>query len=417
MKIKFKIDYRIFLLVLMLVIGGVIVRPIIYIALLITLMLVLFSNEYETILLLFFLFPFATIFKLSAGSGSLFTYIELLVVCKFLFTKKISKSVFLGWIFYSLYIVLGTGNAITDCVKQMILPLLIYYILKYSEKDNLRIYSDYYIVSMILSSTLGYFQKYISNLSIFINTKQDHLGQGEYITRFSGLWGDPNYYTVNLILCLTIIIYFLSKKIYSTKKAVIFSAPLIIFGALTGSKSFLLMLAVVLVWMIISLVKQKRYILASISIVGIVVFAVLLMRGNISIFDNVLIRLNETKGNITTGRTSLWGKYIIYFMEHPFKLFIGNGLGKGYTFSAPHSIYIDYLDFYGILGTSIFLVCIYNCLKKYEKRFIFINYMPLIAVLILYANLSMIRYLDYGFQISLALAFICNRKEQNIYGK
>lgn len=411
MKIQIKTDYKILLLIVLLIVSGVVARPVELMAFLLAIFVVLMSKEQEDILLLFFLFPFATIFKLSPGSGSLFTYIELLVVCKFLFTKKINKNVFIGWIFYSIYVIIGMGNAITDGIKQVILPLLVYYIIKYSKKDALKRYSEYYIVAVIMSSFLGYFQKYIPNLSAFINTKQDHLGHGEYITRFSGLWGDPNYYTVNLILCLTIIIYYLSKKVYSVKKVIIFSISLIGFGALTGSKSFLLMLGVISIWMIICLIKQKRYFLAFIGISIIFTFAILLFSGQLTMFANVLTRLNETKGDITTGRALLWVKYIVYFIEHPFKLLVGNGLGKGYTFTAPHSIYIDYIDFYGILGTIIFIICIYQCIKKYNKKISFINYMPLLGLLILYANLSMIRYLDYGFQLSIALAFICSQKE------
>lgn len=417
MKIRLKIEYCVFSLILMLIIAGVIVRPITYVAFLLSVIVIVFSKNADIVTILFFLFPFATIFKLSPGSGSLFTYLEMLAIAKFLVSKKLSKSIFLGWSFYSLYVVMGMKTAFSDGIKQIILPLLIYYVIKFSQEGNLKKYSEYYIVSMILSSLLGYLQAYIPNLSLFINTKQDHLGYGEYITRFSGLWGDPNYYTVNLILCLVIIIYYQSQKVFSIRKTVSFFVPLVFFGALTGSKTFLLMLAIVAIWMVFVFWKEKRYMLAFSCIMIIIIFVVMLLTNRLPIFDNILTRISITKGDISTGRVGLWVQYNNYFLNHPIKLLFGNGLGNGYTFTAPHSIYIDYLDIYGVIGTVLFLYNVILSVYKYRVKISILNFMPLLFIMIMYATLSMIRYLDFGFQISLALVILFDKKEKVDYGR
>ena len=49
---------------------------------------VLVAKRENVFLLLFFLLPFAYVFKLSAASSSLFTYLQLVVVARFVLTQR-----------------------------------------------------------------------------------------------------------------------------------------------------------------------------------------------------------------------------------------------------------------------------------------------------------------------------------------
>lgn len=407
-----RVNIIILLLSAILIIGGVAVRPLMYMAFLFVFGYVLLNIRNDnSFTLMFFLMPVATVFKLSAGSISLYTYIQLVLEIILIIRNhnRFSKKFFLFYFLYAGYVFVGIGTSITDGVKQIFWPILVYFCLRPEYNYAKEKYAESYALGVILSSVTGWLMNYIPNMTNFVTTKTEHVAGGLSYSRFAGLWGDPNYYCVNVILAFTLVMYFHIKGKIPTLHATIYYACLIVFGAISGSKMFLFMIVLVLIWFIIELFKNRKYGLGFLFILIGIVGIILVLNGTISVFDTAIQRLlrnNSSLSGITTYRSDLWLQYISEFFSRPIKFLVGNGIGTAYTFTAPHNTYIDYLDFYGILGTAIFVLMLHYALYTYPKAKKLLNYLPLIALLICWFALSMIRYLDFGWQMTLALLIV-----------
>ena len=93
--------------------------------------------------------------------------------------------------------------------------------------------------------------------------------------RRSGWYGDPNYYTVGVILSISLLLLLYTRNKLKTVPFLVLIAPLIFFGFKTGSKSFLLLLAILCLAFFYILIKRGNYWvvwLAGVLFVGGVVF-------------------------------------------------------------------------------------------------------------------------------------------------
>lgn len=394
-----------------LITSGVVVRPLMYLAFLYCAFLVVFVKDVSKVYsLMYFLMPFATIFKISPGATSLLTYVLLLFELKLLVTKRqLPRGFLLFWYFYSAYILIGMGTAYTDAIKQTFIPIFFYFGLQDEIKDSVESHSKAYIDAIILSSVLGVYRDQVPNLTSFVNMKSARMDVNVIVQRFSGLWEDPNYYSTNLILALTLTIFFHIKGMYSFRRTIIYYAALILFGAMTGSKTFLLMLCVIYLFLIVETFKNRRYFLCGACVCVGLVGVILVLNGTITAFNTTIERLvssSSSLSSLTTFRSDLWINYLTTFFDHPIKALLGNGLGIDYTYTAPHNTFIDYIDLYGIIGSGLFLLTCYFAVRG--KRFVrhFANFMPAVALIVLYCTLSMIRYFDYPFHITIACMLI-----------
>lgn len=220
--------------------------------------------------------------------------------------------------------------------------------------------------------------------------------------------GDPNYYSVNLILAFTITIILHLKKRINPILAFGIYGLLTLFGALTGSKSFLLMVALAYIWLIIEAFKHKRFIFGTILLLASAIAVSFILSGRIGLFDSVLLRISRANSinELSTGRIGLWKMYIDAFFSDPLKMLFGNGMEKMFTYTAPHNTYLDYIDVFGIIGSTLFAMTIYYTTRKSEKTQGIIYKLPFWVLIIMFFSLSMLRYLDLSYQLLLAIVFM-----------
>lgn len=396
-------------LTVFLLIMGVFFRPLTILAFIIAAVWIVIEDDYSKLyVFLFFLMPYAGIFKYTNGSSSLFTYLELIIVLKLLVYRKYTRNFFFAWFLFSIYVFLGMGNEYNTAIKQMCIPVLFYNCLQDEIRGDLSTYIKAYSISVFISSFLGVFKRYLPALAALVNSKQTRMDSTQliYADRFSGLWGDPNYYSVNILLCLGLIIFLHIKGLIKPFWAFLGYSLIVVFGAMTGSKSFILVLALVLILFFFELLKNKRYAIASILAAGCITCIYLALNGNIEIFNTTLTRLSSvtSAADLTTERSTLWMLYLKNFWNHPFKAMIGIGVGGEYSFyNAPHNTYIDFIEVFGVIGTLLFTLCmLFSCDNKPRERK-FVNWIPMIILLIMYFSLSMITYLDFVFQLMLAV--------------
>ena len=399
---------------ILLIVAGVSIRPIIYLATVYACIVILLERETESIICIMFAWlNVSTIFKFSIDGTSVFTLLELVVIAKlFLRKKKIDRNFLVIWIVYVFYLVPGVGSAYTDLVKAICMPPVIYLIASSINCESLRSVSIFYIIGVFANSIIGLLRTSIPNMTEYATFKlqgygYDATGAIIKIERFCGLWGDPNYYSVHLIFVIAIVSVLFSRKDIN---GLIFYGVYIamtLFGAMTGSKSFLLMLIIVTFLTIILLLKEKRYSHSFFFVFVISIGVILLLSGYIDVFSKILFRMeNLSDSGLSTGRTEIWEEYYVLYNGNLQLTMFGSGLGRGFLLRVPHNTFLDVIILFGIVGAVIVFATLFVSVKQQKKLGKTKNCVPLLTLGGLYFFLSMFYSVDMPFQIALAASFL-----------
>lgn len=373
---------------------------------------VIFKCEFEVILPLFmFLMPMSTIFKPSAGAASYFTYLELLFVILYFIRNNFKiRKIEIGIFLFGFYIVIMqmlNGSFSATITIKMIVYLFLISIATYTcDENNYKAYFTMFISGLILSSFMGLIEIPWFHVHDFIVIKTDAVLGGSY-NRFAGLYGDPNYYSINLIIAISLLIILYLKKEIKIQWCILISALLVYFAALTVSKSALLMLCFPALLLFCVFIKQKN-IIGSVGVIfAVIIFVWMIIDNRIGIFSAVLNRLSNTNTDITSGRIELWRLFFDYFNENPLNVFFGRSVAY-YTLDGhvAHNTYIDIIYELGIVGGSLLIFLLGGIVKSartiYQNRRILINYSILAIIIIMYAFLSELQYFDPPFHLILA---------------
>ena len=184
--------------------------------------------------------------------------------------------------------------------------------------------------------------------------------------------GNPNYYTIDIILALAAIVVMM----YNGKQRpifLVFFVLLPIFGLLSLSKSFLITLLLLIVcWFILS-IKRGIGGMARFVFIAIVGLAIAYYVAYDAINASLLRFMGDSSSSleqVTTGRSAIWVHYVDALLEDFKILFFGNGLntilesaGKG-----AHNTYLESLFSLGITGTVILLSAIGLAIGKISLK-------------------------------------------------
>lgn len=395
-----------------LVVAGVAVRPVMYLAAVYFAGLIILekNTQYMTCMMFAWL-SISPIFKFSVGGTSFFTYLELLVISKLIIrNRKLEAGFFLALGLYSMYMMLGMGSEYTDLIKAICVPMLIYFFSKDMTYESLKTCTFYYIFGIVTSSIVGLSKGLIPNMTAFVNYKNVRMGQSAssivFADRFSGLWTDPNYFSIHLILAIAVTsVLFSRKEIKSTTFYAIY-ATMIAFGALTGSKSFILMLVVVTVLSLIVFLKEKQYTHSIFFGVIIIAGVFLLLSGYIDVFSRTIYRIqNVSTLGFDTGRSDIWKGYLDMYSDSLPLLLFGSGLGKSFLLRVPHNTYVDIFVLFGIVGGILCLVSFYYAIRPFAINRKPQSVLPLISLAAMYFALSMYYSVELPFQILIAFGY------------
>lgn len=404
------------LLIFMIVLG--VVFPIVSIIalILVTLYFLLSNDDKKIIEICVFLAPFASIFKYNVGTTSFFTIIMLVFVFKMILKYGISKLFILFYLIFTLFCIIGVTNDVTSVIKMLIIPLFIYYLFVNKEKiDKDRVFK-LFIYSIIIASFIGYFKDIIPNMNLYLIDKSLRIDVGVYTTRFSGLNGDPNYYSINVLLAMSLLFYLITRKSINLILGIINVSILLFFGAQTNSKSFILVLIGLILFALYSLIKNKRYILSLLVVFAVAFSIVMINNSKITIFDNLINRFSKDTNidQLTTGRSEIQKMYIDYIGSNPKVLFFGNGFNSNLLNGhEAHNTYLQMIYNFGIFGTIIFIYLLLFGFKIFKIEKNFVNYLPLIVVLASYLGLSVLKYFDFPIHIFIVLLAICGCKRKS----
>ncbi len=250
------------------------------------------------------------------------------------------------------------------------------------------------VVTLFIAGCLGssIYALIFRNFSVFNRYTAQTLSTGgeEATARFSGLFQDCNYYCVFLLIAWALLfqLYYIKKLGFLQFGAL--SVPLILFGILTYSKTFVVVTIIAILFYILLSLKSKRYILAISLTIGIILLFVFLE--SIDILSVVVSRFSEAEdiNSLTTGRFDSWLNYI-HVIFNDLKIFlIGGGFKAPLLEIGTHNLYIEVWYYIGIIGLiPFFAILIYPILvKRKQFRKDFTAYIVIIVLFILYFSLQ-----------------------------
>ena len=352
-----------------------------------------------------FLVSFAVIYKTSADSSSHFTWLMLFTVALLMLRNfQVSVHSLATIIICIVYFIMGmlfSGKiAINEFVKQISNLLLLAILVNSSRKGEYKTVFIYFIFGVLVSSTIALFGDKIPDLYDYLRRTTAAIG----VFRFSGLNNDPNYYSVNLIFAIVLLFILYLKRDIGGLYWGIGSSIFVIFGFMTYSKSFLLMSAGVVILLMIQIIKARKNNLLMLFLLVISFALFLLLEGKVIDLKVLFNRFSNDSSDILTGRLDLWKMYLEEF-ENNFTTFLfGVGIGADYLQGkGSHNIYIDFIYWFGVIGTAIWLGCISSCFKqkKHIKKRSFLNCYGLIIMLIMYCFLQGVFHYEIIFHLYL----------------
>lgn len=376
-------------------------------------LLILIKNNVEIIKIFIFIMPLASIFKLGPGGQSFFTYLMLeYVIWNLIKTKgKIKYEILfiIGFGLLEIIIQLLYGSInITRNIKFITNLIFLFYAMKIEYDKYYKSIFFSYILGIILSSFIACINLSFFRINFYIEQQALSLatGYGDRI-RFSGLYGDCNYYTVNIIIGLCLLVILMHKKDIGKSIFIFLGAVLLHYSIMTYSKSAFLMLIFPIIFIAYSSIKNKKYFFTIIIAILSLLLIVMILMGKFQMFEIVLSRLRNADGlnALTTGRFNLWRIYLEYVFSNIGVLFFGRGISSNILYSlAPHNTYIDILYYLGIIVGVIYILLNLKIIKKYSKNIKrnLLNYSVFIVILCMYFFLSEIFYYDSIFHILIA---------------
>lgn len=355
--------------------------------------------------LLLFMLPCAPILKIDPEQVSYFTFMFLAYNAKFLIKyiirdrEKIIKLIPLFILFCYNLIFSGINQIIANIT--MVLGLVMVMSVRVDEKLNFQWAIYAFSAGILLASIIALFKEQSIILEKFIEEGTIKLSEEEFIDRFAGLQGNPNYYTMDITIAIACLIATMSIKKFNLIGLILVTS-LAVFGLMSASKSFLLSLVLLAVCLLIKTAFSKDIIM---SLKIIIIFATLIL--GIYLFDKdalntYMIRFNIDKGanisEISTGRSDIWISYLQSIISDPYILIFGNGLNTTlHNAKGAHNTYIETLFSLGVLGSIILLGVIRFIIKNnaYSKTSVSNKYILLIPVLLYLVRIFAIGTLTY----------------------
>lgn len=312
--------------------------------------------------LLFFL-PWSPLLKLNTGGISFFT-ISLLISCLFCAAKnkfrlRIYQVVLAAGIMaLTLTAKMLQGNSISNSYIFFLAMLLLFPCVarEAAEKASLWDMTLFFACGIITAALTAQRVAGYGNIASYI-TVISYLR----ITRLSGFYGDPNFYSAHISACLAGVQLLLCyEKNRGRRTALLIISILLLYcGMLSASKSFIVVAACqFLVWVPILMESGGRGGNRIRIFVGILCAAAVVLTS--SAFKE-LIRIVDDRfayaanlSQITTGRTELWKMYLDELTRNaPLALF-----GEGYSSvnlngRASHNSIIQSVYQFGLAGTAL----------------------------------------------------------------
>ena len=320
---------------------------------------ILVCKTFTSTSLMFFFFPFSYIFAYNQYS-----------LCIFMAVAYILRSVSKGRIyikaFYTLLLLTycfffanyDIGNVKLGTMISPILISLVIFVCEETEQSDYLTMINFFKDGFIISAIVGFFKDQIPSIGRLFDVdfvNDSSAVDPNVIQRYFGLTYDPNFFTV--INCILIAILLFTTKRF-TLKELIQLLFLLITGLMTFSKSYLLLIVIIVG---VYILKRSRYVGRNILLLSGAVIAFVLIE-NLTQLDLISVSVSRIEssadsGDLTTGRLELWKEYIIHIFKDPYVLCFGEGFNAlALNVKAAHNSYIDFAYRFGAIGSVLWLI-------------------------------------------------------------
>lgn len=292
--------------------------------------------------------------------------------------------------FLMAYCLIFSNMDVSIKIGQLIYPILLFtliFVCQFTERENYKNCITFFLIGFIISVVIGFFKEQIPFIqSIFTSDSLyiDGVETSMNIQRYSGLSYDPNFFA--LIDCTLISLLLFNKTKMGLLKGVSILFLMVV-GFFTFSKSYVILLAIILLAYVF--INSKNPFKNIGIIVGALICLMLIERfSDIKVISLIEARFSsaENANDLTTGRVDLWINYLDYIFNN-FKCFVfGEGFNALSLGKAVHNTYIDFIYRFGFVGTCLWLAY-FNWSKKFVKRNGGIKTSPNITALVFFIGI------------------------------
>lgn len=352
--------------------------------------------------LLFFL-PWSPLIKVSRNSHALFTF-ALLVICTICLIrngfniKKYQIIVPSIIVLETLFAKLIQGNSLSNAYLFFMTMLVLFPCIMDETLTDISLYDNtvFFATGIISAALTAQRIAVYPNISAYIT-----IDSYQMITRLSGFYGDPNFYSAQITACFAGVQILLINEEKRNRRILLSVIAVLLFycGMLSASKTFAVVFAIsMLFWTLIILDKENRGNALFRITFGIAIAVGLILSSSefTRLFQIITERFSfySTASEITTHRTDLWLMYLREFSRNPKMVFFGEGFTNiNLNKKASHNTLIQGIYQFGLIGFPILLEWIRLSMNKLLSKtaYIFTNkkYVLLLCVGILLPWLSL----------------------------
>ena len=391
---------------MVLIVMGLWIRPLLIAAFVIQSLAVVTCKTKEAFYVLLFTLPFGLIYKYPGLTISFFTFVEFLMAVVILLRyRKVKLSLLLVLALSTIYFAFRMDGNYKAIVKMIAFYVVFWGFIQSYDKKSCHKYVDFFISGLIFSSILGVFKESIPSLLYYYNDMNYTDIEGVQTLRFSGLFDDPNYFSIALISAMVLLIFLKRYMDYSAGKFYFFFILLTALGLLTYSKSFILVYACVLMLEVFLNVHAQNKLQIAFEIIFIMTLIAAVMLGGVGIVNKIISRFHQGQG-ITTGRVDIWKNYWLVISSDASNKWFGLGLNAPYVAEmASHSIYIETIYYGGFIGLFLYITSwIVMVLSSHKNKLRLRNMVLLGIILVMYAFLC--GFLNYALPFYMMFAWM-----------
>lgn len=386
------------------------------IALLIALTYIFKANKEDILLFLLFVISFSSIFKLDLYGFAFFNVVLIFSFIKVLFlcTQEagiVSISIpryilVFGAVFACYAIIVSMGKDIIGSITVVVSLILCGILLSDQQNDeiHLRDYLRCFSAGIIIASFIGLFKSGFPRLIPYLSEAMIK-ENGEYYSRFAGITGNPNHYTLPLSIVLAAYCILIIQKKVSLVD-IVFISSIVIFGIMSVSKSFLISFVLIIILLLVQLTKYNRKTLMFVMFLFIVCGCVIYTNQDNEVIRTIIFRLSNDVNSgdidsISTGRTAIWRNYIEYFTDNYTRLLFGSGFGATWVKGrASHNYFIETVHYLGFVGSILYFCAInrFFSIRNYDnKRKQIYGYIPWFVLLVRSVAINIIMNEEIAF--------------------
>lgn len=305
------------------------------------------------------------------------------------------------------------------CVSQL---LIFHRMLSFADTQTILLDIGAFVLSVLTSSVYALVFRKTSAMTAIVG-REVLAYYGSSLTRFQGLFRDPNYY-ISLVIMAIVLLTLLYFKKYISKA--LFSAGIVcmfFFGALTYSKTFLFLICLYWGLCFFYLLRAGRYIFAAAFAAGTVVLAIILSN---TLFATTLYRITSASSvsELTTGRTDMFEEYWREIISSPGTTLFGKGLSAQLLKKGTHNLFLEIQYYVGAIGLTLYLFYFGALVVRMQKKSaagcypsrLFSN-SPLIVFIVLFSSLQGMFSISVYTLLYLAVIAIAVPQKDCLQGK